>query len=277
MTAPRLRGSDDDIPGLFMTAAFSIAGKSVVVTGGASGIGEAIAIRFRDAGAEVLVADRRESTVGLPFHKTDVSREAEVASMLDAARTRFGRVDVLVNNAGIQPLGVGFETVTEELLTRTFAVNVHGVAFGIKHAARLLSDGGRVINLASFVGMIGVPQAAAYATSKAAVIHLTRLAAIELAPRRITVNAISPGTILTPAITDIADNPEIPFVESRTPLGRVGGPEEVAALAQFLASDEAAFITGQNIAIDGGITAGWMDYALVPPANVQNGTWVEDV
>jgi NAD(P)-dependent dehydrogenase (short-subunit alcohol dehydrogenase family) len=277
MTGPRHRDSADVISDYFMTPAFSIAGKSVVITGGASGIGEAIALRFRDAGADVLVADRRESAHGFPFRKTDVSREAEVASMLDAARARFGRVDVLVNNAGIQPLGVGVEAVTEELLARTFAVNVHGVAFGIKHAARVLSDGGRVINMASFVGMIGVPQGAAYATSKAAVIHLTRLAAIELAPRQITVNAISPGTILTPAVTGIVDNPEIPFVESRTPLGRLGRPEEVAALAQFLASDEAAFITGQNIAIDGGITVGWIDYALVPPANVQNGRWVDDV
>ena len=89
-------------------------------------------------------------------------------------------------------------------------------------------------------------------------------------------NAISPGTILTPAVTEIPDNPEIPFVTARTPLGRLGQPEEVAALAHFLASDEAAYITGQNIAIDGGITAGWIEYPLTPPANVQGGGWVDD-
>ncbi len=130
---------------------------------------------------------------------------------------------------------------------------------------------GRVINTASFVGMLGVPGAAAYATSKAAVIHLTRLGAIDLAPRRITVNAISPGTIRTPAVTSIPNNPEIPFIERRTPLGRLGEPGEVAALCHFLASDEAGYITGQNVAIDGGLTAGWTEYDLDPPPNVIGG------
>ena len=154
---------------------------------------------------------------------------------------------------------------------------VHGVAFGLKHAASSLADNGRVINLASFVGMLATPGGAAYSTSKAAVIHLTKLGAIELAPRRITVNAVSPGTILTPAVANISDNPEIPFIERRPPLGRLGQPEEVAALWHFLATNEAAYITGQNIAIDGGLTAGWMEYDLVPPANIQEGRWVDDV
>ena len=255
---------------------FSLAGKAAVVTGGASGIGQAIARRFREAGAQVLVADRRPTADDFEFIQADVSREEDVAAALQAARTRFGLVHILVNNAGIQPLGVGFAGVTGELLSRTFAVNVHGVAFGIKHAAQILADHGRVINLASFVGMLGTPRAAAYATSKAAVIHLTKLGAIELAPRGITVNAISPGTIRTPAVTDIPNNPEIPFIEKRTPLRRLGEPEEVAALAHFLASDDAAYVTGQNIAIDGGLTAGWTEYQLDPPANVQNGKWIDD-
>ena len=108
-------------------------------------------------------------------------------------------------------------------------------------------------------------------------IHLTKLAAIELAPRQITVNAISPGTILTPAVTEIPNNPEISVVEQRTPLRRLGSPDEVASLCHFLASDDAAYITGQNIAVDGGLTAGWTEYALVPPANVQNGKWIDDL
>jgi len=176
----------------------------------------------------------------------------------------------------IQPLGVGFADLTAELLERTLAVNVASVAFGLKHAARALAEGGRVINTASFVGLIGLPGAAAYATSKAAVIHLTRLGAIELAPRRITVNAVSPGTIRTPAVTGIPGNPEIPFIERRAPLGRLGEPEEVAALYHFLASDDAAYITGQNIAVDGGLTAGWTEYPLVAPANVSGGRWIDD-
>ena len=256
---------------------FSLTGKTAVVTGGSSGIGRAIARRFRDAGARVLVADRHPPPDDFAFHQTDVALEADVAAMLDTARRDFGCVNLLVNNVGIQPLGVGFAGLTGPLLERTFAVNVHGVAFGVKHAARVLADGGRVINLASFVGLLATPGTAVYSASKAAVIHLSRLAAIELAPRRITVNAVSPGTIRTPAVTDIPDNPEIPFIERRTPLGRLGEPDDVAALCHFLASDEAAYITGQNIAVDGGLTAGWIEYALVPPANVQAGRWIDDV
>jgi 3-oxoacyl-[acyl-carrier protein] reductase len=125
--------------------------------------------------------------------------------------------------------------------------------------------------------MIGTPRSTGYAASKAAVIHLTRLAAIELAVRQITVNAVSPGTIRTPAVMDQPDNPEILFVEQRTPLGRLGEPDDVAAVCQFLASDAAAYVTGQNIAVDGGLTAGWTDYAVAPPANVRQGAWFDDV
>jgi NAD(P)-dependent dehydrogenase (short-subunit alcohol dehydrogenase family) len=256
---------------------FSLAGKAALVTGGSSGIGRAIALRFRAAGAQVLVVDRAPSADDFAFQHADVCNEPDIAAAFDTAVARFGKLDIAVNNAGIQPLGVGFDAVTGDLMARTFGVNVNGVAFGIKHAGRVLVEGGRVINTASFVGMIGTPGGAAYSTSKAAVIHLTRLGAIELAPQRITVNAISPGTIRTPAVTSIPDNPEIPFMEKRTPLGRLGEPDEVAALVHFLASDAAGYITGQNIAIDGGLTAGWMEYDLVAPANVRDGKWIDDV
>jgi 3-oxoacyl-[acyl-carrier protein] reductase len=262
---------------------FSLAKKIAIVTGGASGIGLAIARQFVAAGALVLIADRRAEgafvarDVHAQFYQTDVAREEQVAAMFQDAQEKFGSVDILVNNAGIQPLGVGFDTLTGELFRRTMDVNVAGVAFGIKHAARSLAEGGRVINIASFVGMLATPGGTAYSTSKAAVIHLTKLAAIELATRRITVNAISPGTIRTPAVTEIRENPEISFIENRAPLKRLGEPEEVAALCHFLASNEAAYITGQNIAIDGGLTAGWTEYELVPPANVQDGRWIDDV
>jgi 3-oxoacyl-[acyl-carrier protein] reductase len=262
---------------------FSLTKKIAIVTGGASGIGLAIARQFIAAGALVLIADRRADAASIAqaaraeFCQTDVAHEEQVAVMFETARKKFGRVDILVNNAGIQPLGVGFDALTGDLLRRTLDVNVNGVAFGIKHAARSLADGGRVINIASFVGLLATPGGAAYSTSKAAVIHLTKLGAIELAARRITVNAISPGTIRTPAVTKIPDNPEASFIERRAPLKRLGEPEEVAALCQFLASEEAAYITGQNIAIDGGLTAGWTEYDLVPPANVQNGRWMDDV
>jgi NAD(P)-dependent dehydrogenase (short-subunit alcohol dehydrogenase family) len=261
---------------------FSIAQKSAIVTGGCSGIGLAIVRRFREFGAQVLIVDRRPDEAGIAketgalFMRGDVSVEEDIEAAFALAGGTYGKVDVLVSNAGIQPLGVGFDAITGPLLERTFAVNVNGVAFGLKHAGRHMAAGGRVINIASFVGIIGTPGGTAYAASKAAVVHLTKLGAIELAPRRITVNAISPGTIRTPPVTGIADNPEIPFIERRTPLGRLGEPWEVAALCHFLASDEAAYVTGQNVAIDGGLTAGWTEYDLTPPGNIENGKWRDD-
>lgn len=251
---------------------FSLTNKVAIVTGGASGIGHAIVQRFRAAGARVLIADRR-SVDDEDFFQADVAEEADIAAMLEAARARFGGVDILVNNAGIQPLGVRFDELTPELWDRTMNVNARSVALGLKHGGRVLREGGRIVNLASFVGVIGVPAGSVYAVSKAAIVHLTKLGAIELAPRRITVNAISPGTVRTPAVVDIADNPEIPFIEQNTPLGRLIEPDEIAAAAHFLASDEAAAVTGHNLCVDGGIGAGWMRYDVIPPSSVVEGKW----
>lgn len=258
---------------------FSLAGRVAVVTGGASGIGRAIVDRFVAAGASVSVLDRRPGGFAhreVACVEADVSDEAAVASALESIRDLYGRLDIVVNNAGIQPLGVGFDELTGDLLDRTFAVNVKGVAYGIKHAGRLMERGGRIVNTGSFVGLTGIPGGAAYATSKAAVVHLTRLAAIEFASRGITVNCVCPGTIRTPAVTEIPDNPEIPFAEQRTPLGRLGEPEEIAAAFHFLASPEASYITGAILSVDGGIGAGWERYDTVPPANVVDGGWKDD-
>lgn len=257
---------------------FNLAGKVAVVTGAASGIGLAIARRFLEAGAIVHGLDLApREDLPFPCAAADISREAEVARALDGITARHDRLDIVVNNAGIQPLGVSFSEITGQLLQRTFAVNVNGVVFGTKHAARLMDSGGRIINTGSFVGLLGVPGGTAYAASKATVIHLTRLAAMELAPRGITVNCVCPGTIRTPAVTDIPDNPEIAFVEKRTPLGRLGEPAEVAAAFHFLASDEASYITGAIIPVDGGIAAGWEQYDLIPPANIRGGEWQDAV
>jgi NAD(P)-dependent dehydrogenase (short-subunit alcohol dehydrogenase family) len=255
---------------------FSLADKVAIVTGGASGIGAAIVERFRKAGARVVVADRRQIEDD-DFFQADVAEETDITAMLCWTQGRLGGVDILVNNAGIQPLGVGFEDLTAELWDRTMDVNARSVALGIKHGGHVLRDGGRIVNMASFVGVIGVPQGTAYAVSKAAIIHLTKLGAIELAPRRITVNAISPGTVRTPAVTEIADNPEIPFIEEHTPLRRLIEPDEIASAVHFLVSDEAAAITGHNLCVDGGISAGWTRYDLTPPANVREGRWHDEL
>ena len=260
------------------SAMFSLAGKIAVVTGGASGIGQAVVERFLASGASVSVLDRSpvEFASGAEGFEVDVSDEESLAFALDEIASKHGRLDIMVNNAGIQPLGIGFADLTGELLDRTMAVNVNGVVFGTKHAARLMQQGGRIVNTGSFVGMTGVPHGAAYATSKAAVIHLTRLAAIELASRGITVNCVCPGTIRTPAVTGIPDNPEIPFAESRTPMGRLGEPEEIAAAFHFLASDDASYVTGAVLSVDGGIGAGWERYDTVPPSNFDGVRWEDD-
>lgn len=251
---------------------FSLNGKTAIVTGAASGIGLAICERFRAAGAHVVGIDR----VADPGCETaDVSDEESLAAAFETAAQTTGRLDVVINNAGIQPLGVDFSGLTPQLLERTFAVNVQGTAFGIKHAARLMRNGGRIINTGSFVGMIGVPHGTAYAASKAAVIHLTRCAAVELASRGITVNCVCPGTVATPAVLDIPDNPEIAFAADRTPLGRIASATEIAAAFHFLASDEAGYITGAILPVDGGISAGWERYDLTLPPNVVNGQWTE--
>ena len=253
---------------------FDLTDKVAVVTGGASGIGRAIVERFVKAGAKVLLVDRQPAAIaGTVFHEADVSCEKEVRGMLERAVTEFGRVDVLVSNAGIQPLGVRFEELTPQLLQRTLEVNVYSVAFGLKHGAKLIERGGRIINTGSFVGMIGSPAGTAYSTSKAAVIHLTKLGAIELAAKGITVNCVCPGTVLTPAVTRIPDNPEIPFVSRMTPLGRLANPDEIAAVFHFLASDDASYVTGAIIPVDGGITAGWNEYPLAAPDNIVGGEW----
>ncbi|KPQ32027.1 MAG: Dehydrogenase [Phormidesmis priestleyi Ana] len=246
---------------------FGLDNKVAVVTGGASGIGEAIVQRFLKAGAIVYSIDLVNASIeGAISLLGDVSKEADIERLLAQAAAATGYIDILVNNAGIQPLGIPFSDLTETTLRRTFEVNVHGVAFGVKHGPTFMPErGGRIINTTSFVGIIGIPLGSAYAVSKAAVVQMTKCAAIELAAKRITVNAIAPGTVLTPAVTNIPNNPEIPFVSSRTPLGRLAKSAEIASAFHFLASDEAAYITGAILPVDGGITAGWERYDLPPP------------
>jgi NAD(P)-dependent dehydrogenase (short-subunit alcohol dehydrogenase family) len=242
------------------SALFSLEGKVAVVTGGASGIGEATARRFARAGARVVIGDVADASgvaaaTGGLFVRTDVSHEAEVETLLENALRELGRLDVVVNNAG-GGAGGFLATLSEPDLDRTLNVNLKGVVWGIKHAAPRIADGGSILSTASLAGLIGTPSYGAYVASKAAVIGITRTAALELAPRRVRVNCVCPGTIDTPMARKAEGEVEWRLAALLHPLGRVGRPEEVAALFHFLASDESAFITGQAIAIDGGFSAG---------------------
>ena len=239
-----------------------LGGKLALVTGGSAGLGAAICAQFAAAGAQVCIADLvPPGDTAYRFMETDVGEPEQLAAAFSAA----GKVDILVNNAAVQPHGIPLEDTTPELLERVFRTNSHAVFYGIQLAGKHMGDGGCVINTSSFVGSTGVPNCPSYAASKASVDHLTRIGAIELAPKNIRVNAVAPGLVMTPAVTEIADNPEIPFMEARTPLGRVPTAEEVAPVYEFLASRDASFITGAIIPVDGGVSAGGNDYQLKAP------------
>ena len=242
-----------------------LAGKRVVVTGGASGIGAATSARFLDEGARVLVIDRDGEGCGVIAARlpaladclvADVSDRTAVARAFDAIDARWGGVDVLVNNAGIS-LRHRFLDVTAAEWRSVMSVNLDGVFFVAQEAARrMVAHGaGVILNMGSTNGVTGYPFYADYNASKAAVIELTRSMALELAPA-VRVNAVCPGYILTP-MQQAEYTPEmLEAVNAKIPLGRHGRPEEVAALFAFLASDEAPYITGQCYVIDGGEIAG---------------------
>jgi len=240
---------------------FPMKDKVAVITGGASGIGKATALRFSKAGARVVLADIHEAAdevakqAGGIFVKTDVSKEEQVKALMEAAVSEYGKLDIVVNNAGIG-LGNELQDLPEEEFDRIMAVNAKGVLWGIKHAAPRISDGGSIINTSSYAGIFAFPSYGAYAASKYAVVGLTRTAALELAPRRIRVNTVCPGTIDTPINEGPTGETELLLATYMAPVGRIGQPEEVAALFHFLASDESAFITGVAIPIDGGLSAG---------------------
>ncbi len=246
--------------------------KVAVVTGGASGIGRATVLRFLDEGAAVVAADLNETTgketlavaakaghaKRLRFVRTDVVREGDVEAAIQLAVSEFGRLDCIFNNAGI---GGAFGPITHiaaDDWDYTFAVLVRGVFFGIKHAARVMQaqgPGGSIINTASVAGLGGGDGPQAYSAAKAAVINLTRAAAIELAPARIRVNAICPGAILTPLLH--RGSPEVlaPVLEKVQPWPEVGTGEDVAGAVLYLASEDARFVTGTALVVDGGLTA----------------------
>ena len=251
-------------------------GRVVVVTGAAGGIGREVVLRFVAEGAKVVAADlggdELDETVRLVHEAggdaigvaADVTDEGEVRAMVAAASDTYGRLDALVNNAGVEgPVRPLTETDADHF-DRVLAVNVRGVFLGMKHAAPVIAaqGGGAIVNLSSVAGLGGTPGIVAYGASKHAVIGVTKTAAMEFAPMQIRVNAVCPSPVETRMMRalEAGMNPDDPeavhaLMAASIPLGRYGEPSDVASLVLFLCSDEASFLSGAAIPIDGGMRA----------------------
>ena len=246
------------------TTPFRLDGEVAIVTGAGAGLGRAIALILAGAGASVIVADRdaqtAAATVALaPAGKAvavtaDVSRPQDCDALVDAALTHFGRVDVLVNNAGIYPPFPRLPDVDWEVLQRTFEINLNAVLRCTCNVARRMTPGGRIINMSSMESIRpSGPSTSHYNMTKGALNSLTRAAAVDLAPLGIRVNAILPGVILTEGTSAMPAEAMSHFA-SKAPSGRVGKPEDIAYAALFLASRASDYINGHCLVVDGGTT-----------------------
>jgi 2-keto-3-deoxy-L-fuconate dehydrogenase len=253
-------------------AIFSLAGKTAVITGGGSGIGRSISILFARQGATVCilelnpeaaaqtVTDITEQGGQVSAFACNVSIQAEVTAVFDTIRQQTGRIDIVINNAGIAHVGT-IEQTTEADLDRIYQVNVKGVYNGMLAAVSHMQEtgGGVILNLASVASVVGIPDRFAYSMSKGAVLTMTYSVARDYIKSNIRCNCLAPGRVHTPFVDGFlkknypGQEQEMFDKLSRTqPIGRMGEPAEVAALALYLCSDEASFITGTNYPIDGG-------------------------
>lgn len=247
---------------------FSLVDKVALVTGGASGIGLEIARRFAAAGAAVAIADLQDGSQvaeqhGFLFVSMDVADGGSVQAGLAAVVASVGKkLDILINNAGIGGEdGVTIEDSDDALTRKLFEINTLGVNNGLKYGPRYMNDGGAIVNTASLGATLMFPGSGPYSASKAAVISLTKMSALELAPRKIRVNAVAPSFIRTPMAAK-----DIELFESMgrksTAAGRIAEPEEVAAVFHFLAADDAAYVNGHVIDVDGGMSLGFTNEQL---------------
>ena len=245
-------------------------GKRSIVTGAGSGIGRAIALRFAAEGARVVISDvdgeaatrvAAEAGGETLVRKTDVTSTSEVETLVQTSVEEWGGLDVMVNNAGIGVAGTTTVT-TEEDYQRVMDVCLRGTFLGMKHAIPAIrdSEGGSVINMSSVAALVGIADRAVYSAAKGAILAITRAAAIDHVEEGVRVNCIAPGTVDTPWIGRITagyDDPEEARrnMQARQPHGRLVTPEEIAAMAAYLASDESASVIGACMVVDGGVTA----------------------
>lgn len=252
-----------------------LANKVALITGATSGIGRAIALLFAREGARLIVVARHEDAGARVvaeaaqaggqaiFIKADVTQSAEVQAMARGAVEKWGRVDILVNNAGGSRGGRGSVTeVTESGWAFVLQTNLKGTFLVSKAVLPYMVErgGGAIVNTASAYGMVGTPNMASYSAAKGGIIALTRQMAVDFMSHNIRVNCVCPGAIMTPLVQEyIASTPDPAYTErflgERCPRGRIGQPEEVAYAALFLASDEASYITGVELPVDGGLTS----------------------
>ena len=245
-------------------------GKRAIVTGAGAGIGRAIALRLASEGARVALADVDEQAAERVageiegetlIRRTDVTRADEVEALVRSVVEEWGGLDVMVNNAGIGVAATAPDT-SEEDWDRQMDVNLKGTFFGIKYSVPAMRDsgGGSIINISSVAALVGVPDRAAYCAAKGGILALTRAAAIDHIEEGIRVNCIAPGTVDTPWIARITSGYDDPQearakMEARQPHGRFVTPEEIAAMAAYLASDESGSSVGACMVVDGGMTA----------------------
>ena len=242
-------------------------GKLAIVTGGASGIGEAICTRFAADGARVVIADVNSEKGGAlakalgpsaSFVKTDMSNAADIDALAQSAAA-LGPIDILVNNAGIVH-AADFLDLKAEDFDRVLSVNLRGAFLLGQAVARLMAErvkaggqAGTIINMSSVNAVFAIANQVPYSVSKGGINQLTKVMALSLAPYGIRVNAIGPGSIMTDMLASVNNDPAARNrILSRTPLGRIGNPSEIASIAAFLASDDASYVTGQTIYADGG-------------------------
>jgi NAD(P)-dependent dehydrogenase (short-subunit alcohol dehydrogenase family) len=244
--------------------------RSILVTGAGSGIGRAAALLFAKDGGRLAIVDQNEAdaqkTVSLIQDAggeafavaADVSREADCRAMVERALTAYGRLNVAFNNAGIGASGFAVADEEEVAWNRLIDVNLKGIFLSMKYEipAMLAAGGGAIVNTASAAGLVGERGIGIYTASKHGVVGLTRTAALDYIGQGIRINAVCPGATLTPMLAAWFQDPKVEsFVLSRHPIGRAAEPEEIARAVLFLASDDASFIVGQALAVDGGLTA----------------------